>query len=78
MSRRGNCYDNAPMESFFKSYKAEEVQDEVYATHEQATRGVSEYIERFYNPIRMHSSLDYQSPIDFERAIPTQIAVGES
>jgi len=78
MSRRGNCYDNAPMESFFKSYKTEEVQDEVYDTHEQAARGVSQYIERFYNPIRLHSSLDYRSPIEFEQAIPMQIVVGES
>lgn len=68
MSRRGNCYDNAPMESFFKSYKTEEVQDQIYETHEQATRAVSDYIEGFYNPNRLHSSLDYQSPIDFEQA----------
>ncbi|GAA5508032.1 hypothetical protein Rcae01_03492 [Novipirellula caenicola] len=46
MSRRGNCYDNAPMESFFKSYKTEEAQ-QIYDTHEQATRGVSNYIEVF-------------------------------
>jgi putative transposase len=68
MSRRGNCYDNAPMESFFKSYKTEEVQDQIYETHEQATRAVSDYIEGFYNPNRLHSSIDYQSPIDFEQA----------
>jgi transposase InsO family protein len=78
MSRRGNCYDNAPMESFFKSYKTEEVQDGIYETHEQATRGVTQYIECFYNPIRFHSSLDYRSPIDFEQAITIQTVVGES
>ncbi|NND96103.1 MAG: IS3 family transposase [Pirellulaceae bacterium] len=78
MSRRGNCYDNAPMESFFKSYKTEEVNDELYATHEQATRGASDYIERFYNPRRLHSSLNYQSPIDFEQAIAKPLLVGES
>lgn len=78
MSRRGNCYDNAPMESFFKSYKAEEVQDEIYETHEHATRGVSQYIENFYNPRRLHSSLDYQSPIEFEQRLQTQTLVGES
>ncbi|TWT76790.1 Integrase core domain protein [Planctomycetes bacterium CA13] len=77
MSRRGNCYDNAPMESFFKSYKTEEVLDKIYETHEEATRCVSKYIESFYNPIRLHSSLDYRSPIDFEQAMPTQINVGE-
>ncbi|QDT11976.1 hypothetical protein K239x_39780 [Planctomycetes bacterium K23_9] len=56
MSRRGNCYDNAPMESFFKSYKVEEA-NEIYETHEHATRGVSDYIEGFYNSVRKHSSL---------------------
>jgi putative transposase len=77
MSRRGNCYDNAPMESFFKSYKTEEVQ-EVYDTHEHATRGVSDYIEQFYNPRRLHSSLDYRSPSDFEHAISRTSLVGET
>ena len=77
MSRRGNCYDNAPMESFFKSYKTEEVQ-EVYGTHEHATRGVSDYIEQFYNPRRLHSSLDYRSPIEFEHAITETLLVGET
>ncbi len=77
MSRRGNCYDNAPMESFFKSYKTEEAQ-QIYDTHEHATRGVSDYIERFYNPHRLHSSLDYLSPIDFEQAIKEPSLVGDS
>ncbi len=75
MSRRGNCYDNAPMESFFKSYKTEEVRDERYETHEQATRSVCDYIERFYNPVRLHSSLDYQSPIEFESGISKQLSL---
>lgn len=66
MSRKGNCYDNAPMESFFKSYKGEEVNRQQYQTHEHATRGVIDYIERFYNPVRLHSSLDYVSPNCFE------------
>ena len=65
-SRKGNCYDNAPMESFFKSYKVEEVSRQRYESHEQATRGVIDYIERFYNPVRTHSSLGYLSPIEFE------------
>ena len=77
MSRRGNCYDNAPMESFFKSYKSEEARDR-YGTHEQATRGVSDYIEHFYNTRRLHSSLDYQSPIDFEQATKNLPHVGKS
>ena len=67
MSGKGNCYDNAPMESFFRSYKVEEVYWAAYETHEQATRGVVEYIDRFYNRIRRHSSLDYLSPIEFEQ-----------
>lgn len=66
MSRKGNCYDNAPMESFFKSFKVEEVYEQTYQTHEHATRGVIDYIERFYNRVRLHSALDYDSPIEFE------------
>lgn len=66
MSRKGNCYDNAPMESFFRSFKVEEVYWNEYQTHEQATRAVIDYIDRFYNPVRLHSSLNYQSPLDFE------------
>ncbi len=66
MSRKGNCYDNAPMESFFKSFKVEEVYHSRYETHEQATRAVIDYIERFYNPKRLHSTLDYVSPNEFE------------
>ena len=66
MSRKGNCYDNAPMESFFRSFKVEEVYHSEYETHEQATRAVTDYIDRFYNRVRLHSSLDYQSPMEFE------------
>ena len=66
MSRKGNCYDNAPMESFFKSFKVEEVYHSSYETHEQATRAVRDYIERFYNRTRLHSAIDYVSPIEFE------------
>ena len=66
MSGKGNCYDNAPMEAFFKSFKSEQVKDEVYETHEQATRAAADYIERFYNRSRLHSSLGYLSPIEFE------------
>ncbi len=69
MSRTGNCYDNAPMESFFKSFKVEEVHHETYQTHEQALRGANDYIERFYNPKRLHSALDYLSPLEFEKRL---------
>ena len=67
MSSNGNCYDNAPMESFFRSFKVEEAYRWDYATHEEATRGVTDYIERFYNRTRLHSSLGYRSPAEFER-----------
>ena len=67
MSRKGNCYDNAPMESFFRSFKVEEAYRQEYATHEEATRGVTDYIERFYNRTRLHSSLGYRSPVEYER-----------
>ena len=67
MSRKGNCYDNAPMESFFKTLKTEEVYHEKYETHEQAQRAATDYIERFYNPKRLHSALGYVSPTEFEQ-----------
>ena len=67
MSRKGNCYDNAPMESFFKSFKVEEVYHTVYNTHEQAVRAIADYIDRFYNAVRLHSALGYLSPNAFEK-----------
>jgi len=72
MSAKGNCYDNAPMESFFKSYKTEEVYLHDYATHEEATRGATDYIERFYNIKRLHSSLGYRSPNEYENLMKNQ------
>ena len=69
MSRKGNCYDNAPMESFFKTFKVEEVYHEKYETHEHAVRAANDYIERFYNPRRSHSALDYVSPNEFEQRL---------
>jgi transposase InsO family protein len=68
MSRRGNCWDNAPMESFFASLKKELVHDEDYVTRAQAKASIFEYIESFYNRVRRHSTLDYQSPASFEAA----------
>ena len=68
MSRRGNCWDNAAMESFFASLKKELVHDEDYATREEATRSIFEYIEVFYNRVRQHSSLGYVAPAEYERA----------
>ena len=66
MSRRGNCYDNAPMESFYRSFKVECVYWDQYATHDEATRAVVDYIDRFYNPIRRHSAIGYISPLEYE------------
>lgn len=67
MSRRGNCWDNAPMESFFASLKKELVHDEDYATRAQAKASIFEYIEAFYNRVRRHSSLGYVAPAEYER-----------
>jgi transposase InsO family protein len=66
MSRRGNCYDNAPMESFWGTLKTELVYQQRYATREHAMQSLFEYIEVFYNRKRKHSSLNYQSPESFE------------
>jgi transposase InsO family protein len=66
MSRKGNAYDNAPMESFFGTLKRELIHRASYATRPQARTAVFEYIEVFYNRQRLHSTLGYQSPADFE------------
>jgi len=66
MSRRGNCWDNAPSESFFASLRVELVDDERYATRAAAAASIGDYIENFYNTERLHSFLDYVSPITFE------------
>ncbi len=68
MSGLGNCYDNAPMESFYRSLKVERVYWRDYQTRDEARRDLIDYIEVFYNRRRLHSSLDYQSPVDFEIA----------
>ena len=65
MSRRGNCYDNAPMESFWGTLKNELVHHRRYQTREQARREISEYIEIFYNRQRRHSRLGNRSPAAF-------------
>jgi putative transposase len=68
MSRRGDCWDNAPMESFFASLKKELVHDADFATRAQARAAVFEYIEVFYNVQRRHSSLGYVSPLEYEQS----------
>ena len=66
MSRKGNCYDNAPMESFFHTIKTELVHHRHYATREEASRDIFAYIEGFYNRTRRHSAIGYISPIEME------------
>jgi transposase InsO family protein len=68
MSHRGDCYDNAMMESFWATLKTELVHDQKYATREQARQSIFEYVEVFYNRKRLHSSLGYVSPESFEAA----------
>jgi transposase InsO family protein len=66
MSRKGNCYDNAFIEAFWSSLKYEVVYHRRFATHAEARSAVFDYIESFYNRTRLHSSLGYVSPVQFE------------
>ena len=71
MSRRGNCWDNAVVESFFATLKTELTHHEIYQNPNQAKGEIFEFIEVFYNQQRRHSTLGYQTPADFERATLT-------
>jgi transposase InsO family protein len=74
MSRAGNCWDNAVVESFFATLKTELPQRE-WTSRAAASAAIAEYIDAFYNPRRRHSSLDYLSPVAFElRAARQQAA----
>jgi putative transposase len=66
MSRAGNVWDNAAMESFFSSLKTERIARKVYRTRDEAKADVFDYIERFYNTTRRHSTIGYLSPMEFE------------
>lgn len=66
MSRRGNCYDNAPVESFFSSLKNELVRHRRFQHHTEARYAIAEYIEVFYNRQRLHQALGYRSPVELE------------
>ena len=68
MSRAGEVWDNSAVESFFSSLKTERTARKVYRSRQQARADVFDYIERFYNPRRRHSTVGYVSPIDFEKA----------
>ncbi len=74
MSGKGNCYDNAITETFFKTLKAEHVQFEYFQTRKQAKISIFEYIEVFYNKERRHSALGYLSPANFEKDFLEKVA----
>jgi transposase InsO family protein len=73
MSRTGNCWDNAAMESFFGTLKEECVGDTIYSSHEQARLSLFEYLEVYYNRIRRHSTLGYVSPLIYEQLGKLQV-----
>ena len=66
MSRSGDVWDSAAMESFFSSLKTERIARKAYRTRDEAKADVFDYIERFYNPKRRHSTIGYVSPMEFE------------
>jgi transposase InsO family protein len=66
MSRKADCYDNAPMESFFHTLKTELVHHRNYQTRAEARRDIFAYIEAFYNRTRLHSAIGYIAPIQME------------
>lgn len=72
MSRRGNCWDNAPVESFFATLKRERVHRQQYVSRSEARSDIFAYIETWYNRKRLHSSLGYLSPVDYERQAAQQ------
>ena len=72
MSRKGNCWDNAPVESFFATLKKELIHGRGFATRAQAQSEIFEFIEVWYNRKRRHSSLDYMSPVQYEEKMLTQ------
>ena len=69
MSRSGNVWDNAAMESFFSSLKTERIASNAYRSGNAARADIFDYIERFYNTIRRHSTIGYLSPAEFERKV---------
>lgn len=69
MSAKGNCYDNATMESFWSTLKSELIHRCAFNDLPQASRAINDYIENFYNPKRLHSALGFNSPVDFEQQL---------
>jgi transposase InsO family protein len=78
MSRKGNCYDNAQAESFFSRFKAEVVENGIFESIEDARSEVFSYIEGYYNRVRLHSALDYKSPMQFENELKLKIKTRSS
>jgi putative transposase len=75
MSGKGNCYDNAMVETFFKTLKSELVWRTAFQTRAEAIGALARYIDGFYNPRRRHSALGFISPTQFERSIAHQTAL---
>lgn len=69
MSRKGNCWDNAPVERFFSSLKREWIVDRIYRTRQEAIADVREYVAIYYNAKRLHSTLGYRTPVDYENSL---------
>ena len=67
MSRKGNCWDNAPIERFFSSLKREWIGDQLYKTRKEAINDIREYVAMYYNAKRLHSTLGYMTPLEFEK-----------
>lgn len=74
MSGKGNCWDNAVMESFYRTLKVELIYQKTYKTRREAQRDIFEYIEIFYNRERLHSSLGYYSPEEYEKIMLTKVS----
>ena len=71
MSRKGNCWDNAPIERFFSSLKREWTGDRLYRTRQEAMADVREYVAVYYNSKRLHSTLGYKTPMNYEKILNT-------
>ena len=69
MSRKGNCWDNAVTESFFKTLKAEHLWRQAWMTRQDVEQAITCYINDFYNPQRMYSALQWKSPLDYEHNV---------
>lgn len=71
MSRKGNCWDNVVMERFWGSLKSERIAGKIYLTREEAKSDIIDYIKMFYNSKRLHSTLGYLTPMQFEQRFST-------